>query len=125
MVNGVPREVLRPKAEAPQAPVVFGRGTSRGTPFTMIHLRLFHTFSFFCHPGLVKRNFFQPMESLGQYASPGCRKNEQSQGSPSVPSLAMTGAAVLAWAIMSQFSLALLVSGSDQLHSSLATFSRD
>ena len=46
--------------------------------------------SFFFHPGLVKRDFFQPMVSLeerpwspavhigrvkSQYASPGCRKN--------------------------------------------------
>ena len=27
--------------------------------------RLFHTFSFFCHPWLVKRDLFQPMHSLG------------------------------------------------------------
>ena len=33
------------------------RGTSQGTPFTMIHPRLFHTFTFFCHPGPVKRDF--------------------------------------------------------------------
>ena len=31
----------------------------------MINPRLFHTFLFFCRPGLVKRDFFQPMESLG------------------------------------------------------------
>ena len=37
---------------------------SQGTPFAMTP-RPFHTFSFFCHPGLVKRDFFQPMDSLG------------------------------------------------------------
>ena len=42
-----------------------GRGTSKGTPITMITPRLFNTFSFFCHPGLVKRDLFQPMDSLG------------------------------------------------------------
>ena len=35
MMNGVPCEVPRPKPEGPQAPRVFGRGTFRGTPFTM------------------------------------------------------------------------------------------
>ena len=35
-MNGVPREVPRPKPKVPQAPRVFGRGTFRGTPFTMI-----------------------------------------------------------------------------------------
>ena len=65
MVNGVPREVPRPKPKGTEAPRVFGRGTYQGTPFTMIHPRLFHTFSFFRHPGLVKRDFLQPMESLG------------------------------------------------------------
>ena len=43
MVNGVTREV---------------QGTSRGTPFIMKHPRLYHTFSFFRHPGPVKRNSF-------------------------------------------------------------------
>ena len=32
---------------------VFDRGTSQGTPFNMIPLRLFHTKSFFCCPQLV------------------------------------------------------------------------
>ena len=72
MVNGVPREVPRQKPEGPQAPRIFGRGTSRGTPFTMIPPRLFHTFSFFCHPGLVKRDFFQPMESIGSIMVNDC-----------------------------------------------------
>ena len=36
MVNGVPREVPRPKPEGPHAPGVFGCGTSPGTPFTTI-----------------------------------------------------------------------------------------
>ena len=53
------------KLEGPQAPRVFGRGTSRGTSFTMIAPRLFHIMSFFGHPGLVKRDLFQPMDSLG------------------------------------------------------------
>ena len=93
MVNGVPGEVPRPKPMGPQAPKVFGRGTSRGTPFTMIHSRLFHTFSFFRHPGLVKSDFFSngvPRDTTGKwrghealsigrvksrYAGPGCRKN--------------------------------------------------
>ena len=53
MVNGVTREVPRPKA--------FGRGTSQGTPLTMIPSWLFHIMSFLQHPGLIKRYFFQPM----------------------------------------------------------------
>ena len=39
-------------------------GRSQGTPFTMIPPRLFHIMSFFRHPGLVKRDFFQPMDWL-------------------------------------------------------------
>ena len=58
VVNGVPREVPRPEPEGPQAPRVFVRGTSWGTPFTMINPRHFHTFSSFRHPELVKRDFF-------------------------------------------------------------------
>ena len=65
VVNGVLMEVPMPNPEGSQAPRVFCRGTSRGTPFTMIHPRLFHTFSFFRHPGLVKRYFFFPIWSLG------------------------------------------------------------
>ena len=45
-------------------------GTSRGTPFTMIHPRLFHRFSFFSHPGLVYGIFSAnglPREYHGQY----------------------------------------------------------
>ena len=74
MVNGVPREVQRPKPEGPQAPRVSGRGTSRGTPLAMIPPRLFHIMSFFWLPGLVKRDFFHwcqtqpvPRESTGHY----------------------------------------------------------
>ena len=55
-------------------PKGFGRGTSRGTPFTIIPQRLFHIMSFFRLPGLVKRDFFHwrqtkpvPRESIGQY----------------------------------------------------------
>ena len=65
MFNGVPREVQRPKPEERQAPRVFGRGTSQGSPFTIIPSGLYDTFSFFCHLGLVKTDFFQPMDSLG------------------------------------------------------------
>ena len=36
-----------------EKPRVFGRGTSRGTPFTMMHPRRFHTSSFFWNPKLV------------------------------------------------------------------------
>ena len=59
-------------------PSGFGLGTSRGTPFTMIHPRLFHTFSLFCHPGRVKRDLFHwrqtqpvPRESIGHYTGLG------------------------------------------------------
>ena len=58
VVNGVPREVPRPKPEGPQAPRVLAAGLPRGTPFTTLHPRLFHIMSFFGHPGLVKRDFF-------------------------------------------------------------------
>ena len=64
MVNGVPWEVSRPKPEGPQAAMVFGCGTSRGTQFTIIPPRLFNIMSFFWHPGLVKRDFFQPMDCI-------------------------------------------------------------
>ena len=52
-MNGVPREVPMPKPEGPQALRFFGRGT----PFIMIHTRLFHTFLVFSHTGLAKSNF--------------------------------------------------------------------
>ena len=41
MVKQVAREVQRPKPKGLQAPKVFGRGTSQGTPFTIIATRLF------------------------------------------------------------------------------------
>ena len=41
MVNVVPRELQGQKCEGPQAPMVFGLGTSRGTTFTMLPQRLF------------------------------------------------------------------------------------
>ena len=50
MVNVVPREVPRPKPERPQAPRVFGRVTSQGTPFTMIPPRLSTHFQTFVIP---------------------------------------------------------------------------
>ena len=65
MVKGVPREVPRPKPEGPQALRDFGRGTSRGTLFAKIPPRLLHIYSFLCHPGLVKTDFFQPMDFIG------------------------------------------------------------
>ena len=37
MVNGVRREVLRPKPKGAAGSKVFGRGTSQGFSFTMIH----------------------------------------------------------------------------------------
>ena len=52
MVNEVPREVPR-LWDLPE------------TPVTMIAPRLFHMISFFGHPFLVKRDFLQPMDSLG------------------------------------------------------------
>ena len=58
MVNVVPGEGPRPKPKEPQAPEGFGRGTSQGISFTMIHPRLFKKFSFFLHPVLAKRGFF-------------------------------------------------------------------
>ena len=61
MVNGVPREVPRTKAEGPQAPRVLAPGLPRGTPFTTLHPRLFHIMSFFGHPGLVKRDHFRQL----------------------------------------------------------------
>ena len=64
MVNGVPWEVARPKPKGPQAPRVFDRGTSPGTPFTLIPSRLLHIMSFFRHPRLVDRDLFQPMDWL-------------------------------------------------------------
>ena len=65
MANGVPREVPRPKPEGPPALRVFW---PRDFPSDSIHHdspKAFHTFSNFRHPGLVKRDFFQPMDSLG------------------------------------------------------------
>ena len=71
MVNGVPREVPRPKPEGPQAPRVLAVGLPRPP-------RLFHIMSFFRLPGLVKRDFFHwrqtqpvPRESIGHYTGLG------------------------------------------------------
>ena len=58
VVNGVSREVPRPRPEGPQAPRVLAAGLLRGTPFTILHPRLFQIMSFFGHPGLVKRDIF-------------------------------------------------------------------
>ena len=62
MVNGVPREVPRPKPKGPEGfwPPDFPRDSiHHDTP------KVFHTFSFFGHPRLVKRDLFQPIDSLG------------------------------------------------------------
>ena len=64
MVNGVSQDVRRPKPKGPQAVRIFDLRTTRGTPFTMIPLRLFQTMSFFCHPEIVL-DLFQPIEPLG------------------------------------------------------------
>ena len=74
------------------------KAKTRGTPFTMIHPRIFHTFSFFSPPGLVRKDFFYngvPRYTTGkwrghealsigriksQYAGPGCRKNVECRG---------------------------------------------
>ena len=69
-----------PKAKTRGAagPNGFGRGTSGGSPFTMIPPRLFHIMSFFQLPGLVKRNLFHwgqnepvPRKSIGHYTGLG------------------------------------------------------
>ena len=77
MVNGVPQEVPRSKPEGPQAPDGFGQGNSRGTPFTMIHTRLFHAFSFFRPPKQVKRNFLHCRQT-----QPAPREYPKAQHSP-------------------------------------------
>ena len=46
MVNGVPREVPRPKTLGACGPSGFGLWISLGTPFTMMPPRLFHTLLF-------------------------------------------------------------------------------
>ena len=61
MVNGVSWEVPMPESEGSQAPRIFGHGTSQGHTFTIIPPRFFHTKSFFRHPGLIKRDLFQPI----------------------------------------------------------------
>ena len=95
-----------PKAKTRGAagPEGFGRGTSRGTTFTMIPPRFFHKMSLLQHPGLVHWDLTLPMFTLqpgynihwtpqgvhwtlywawtanigrvkSQYTSPGCYKN--------------------------------------------------
>ena len=74
MVNGVPKGSPKAKTREAAGPKGFGQGSSRGTPFVMIQPRLFHTFSFFCHTGPVKRDFLHcrqtrhaPREYLTHY----------------------------------------------------------
>ena len=74
----MPRDVPRPKPEGPQAPKGFGRGSSRGTPFSMITPRVLHIMSIFRLFILVKRDFFHwrqtqpvPRESIGHYSGLG------------------------------------------------------
>ena len=70
MVNGVPKGSPKAKTREAAGPKGFGQRT----PFVMIQPRLFHTFSFFCHTGPVKRDFLHcrqthhaPREYLTQY----------------------------------------------------------
>ena len=76
MVNGVPREIPRPKPEEPQAPMVLAVGLSEGLHFTMIHSRIFYRFSLFWHPeleyGFLSANGL-PRESIGHYTGLGQR----------------------------------------------------
>ena len=64
-MNIVPREFQGQKPEGPQAPRVFGLGTSRGTIFTRIPPRLFHILPFFRNPALVTGILLQPILPLG------------------------------------------------------------
>ena len=52
-----PQGSPKAKTRGAAGPKGFGQGSFRGTPFTMIHPRLFNIFSFFCHPEPVKRDF--------------------------------------------------------------------
>ena len=70
MVNVVPRQGgPNAKTRGAAGPEGFGRGTSRGTTFTMIPPRFFDKMSFLQHPGLVKRDFFQV--GFGQWTLQG------------------------------------------------------
>ena len=64
-MNIVPREFQGQQPEGPQAPSVFGVGTSRGTIFTRIPPRLFHILPFFRNPALVTGILLQPILPLG------------------------------------------------------------
>ena len=64
-MNIVPRELQGQKSEGPQAPRVFGLGTSRGTIFTRIPQRLFHILPLFRNPALVTGILLQPILPLG------------------------------------------------------------
>ena len=96
MVNRVPRKVSRPKPIG-AAGQGFGRGTSLGTPFTMIHPRLFHIFSFFRQTRPVKTDFLHCRQTQhasreyhtqyyivgrvkSQVTAPACRKKVQCSG---------------------------------------------
>ena len=61
MVNGVPREVPRPKLEGQRAPRVFG----------------FWFLSLLWHPRLVKRDFCQPTDCLGSIMVNVCPSLDQ------------------------------------------------
>ena len=66
MVNGVPREVPRPKPEGPQAPRVFCRRTFRGTPFYHDTPKAFpQIFIILPSQARIRVFFLQPMDSLG------------------------------------------------------------
>ena len=58
------------KPEGPQNPKLFVRGTSQGTAFTTLRLRLFYSILFFSHPGLLYGIFLAnglPREYHGKY----------------------------------------------------------
>ena len=60
-MNGVPREVPRPKPEGPKAASVFGRGASRGTPFIMIP----QGFSTHCHSFVIPYYYMEFISANG------------------------------------------------------------
>ena len=66
LVNIIPSEFQGQKIKGPQAPKVFGLGTSQGTIFTRIPLRLFHLLPFFCNPALVTGILLQTILPLSR-----------------------------------------------------------
>ena len=60
MVNGVPREVPRPKLSR-RLQGFWPRNIPRDSIHHNTPMALCHTFEFVCHPGLVERDLFQLM----------------------------------------------------------------